>query len=90
VLIDARHGIKPVDQTILDLLDSAAVSYQVVLTKADEVKGGGLASRIAETSEALARRPAAHPIVLPTSSRTGAGIPELRAAIAQLLLERGA
>ncbi|WP_046862271.1 ribosome biogenesis GTP-binding protein YihA/YsxC [Microvirga massiliensis] len=90
VLIDARHGIKPVDQTILDLLDSAAVSYQVVLTKADEVKGGGLASRVAETSAALARRPAAHPIVLPTSSRTGAGIPELRAAIAQLLLERGA
>ena len=90
LLIDARHGIKANDLEALDLLDRAAVSYQVVLTKADEVKGGGLASRVAETSAALARRPAAHPIVLPTSSRTGAGIPELRAAIAQLLLERGA
>jgi GTP-binding protein len=90
VLINARHGVKPIDGTVLDILDKAAVSYQVVLTKADEVKAGDLPARISETGAALARRPAAHPVVLPTSSRTGAGIPELRAAIVQLLQERSA
>jgi len=90
VLIDGRHGIKPVDQTVLDTLDKAAVSYQIVLTKADEVKGPELAKRLDETRAALARRPAAHPEILATSSHTGAGIPELRAAVAQLLAERSA
>jgi GTP-binding protein len=90
VLIDGRHGIKPVDQTVLDTLDKAAVSYQIVLTKTDEVKGPELAKRLDETRAALARRPAAHPEILATSSRTGAGIPELRAAVAQLLAERSA
>jgi GTP-binding protein len=89
VLIDGRHGIKPVDEGVLETLDKAAVSYQIVLTKADEVKSGELEKRIADTSAKIARRPAAFPEVLPTSSRTGLGIPELRANIARLLSERG-
>lgn len=88
VLVDARHGLKPVDGGVLDTLDQAAVSYQIVLTKADELTAGALDRRAAETAAAIAKRPAAYPEVLPTSSRTGAGIPELRAAIAQLLSER--
>jgi GTP-binding protein len=64
------------------------VSYQVVLTKADQVKPAELATRIAETAAALAKHPAAFPEVLATSSRNGAGMPELRAAILRLLEER--
>ena len=90
VLIDARHGLKDVDLEILETLDRSAVSYQIVLTKADQVKAGELASRIAETEAALARHPAAFPHVLATSSRTGGGMAELRAAMARLLQERGA
>ena len=88
LLIDARHGIKPNDEEVLDLLDAAAVSYQVVLTKADEVKGSELEGRIADTAARIARRPAAYPEIQPTSSRTGSGMPELRAGIARLLAER--
>ncbi len=89
VLIDARHGLKKTDDPSLDVLGEAAVSHQIVLTKADEVKPAELAKRIAETEAALAKRPAAFPAVLATSSRTGTGIPELRAAIARLKAERG-
>jgi GTP-binding protein len=89
VLIDARHGIKPVDAGVLDTLDKAAVSYQVVLTKADELKQGELERRLAETAERIAKRAAAFPEIRPTSSRTGFGMPELRADIARLLSERG-
>ena len=89
VLIDARHGLKDVDRDVFKTLDKAAVSYQVVLTKADQVKPVELAPRIAETAAALAKHPAAFPEVLATSSRTGAGMPELRAAILRLLEERG-
>jgi GTP-binding protein len=89
VLIDARHGPKPVDAAVLDTLDKAAVSYQIVLTKADELKASEVARRVAETAAALAKRPAAFPEILPPSSRTGAGVPELRAGIARLLSERG-
>ena len=89
VLIDARHGLKDVDRDVCKTLDKAAVSYQVVLTKADQVKPAELATRIAETTAELARHPAAFPEVLATSSRTGAGMPELRAAILRLLDERG-
>jgi GTP-binding protein len=89
VLVDARHGLKPTDDQPLDALGRAAVSHQVVLTKCDEVKPAELGGRIAEVSAALAKRPAAFPTVLATSSRDGAGIPELRAAIARLLSERG-
>jgi GTP-binding protein len=90
VLIDARHGIKPVDETVLETLGTAAVSYQIVLTKADELKPGELDKRMAETLQRIEKRAAAFPEILPTSSRTGFGIPELRARIAQLLSERGA
>lgn len=89
VLIDARHGLKPNDTAVLDALDKAAVSYQIVLTKADELKQAEVAPRLDETRKALARRPAAFPEVLMTSSRTGAGVPELRSAVARLLAERG-
>jgi GTP-binding protein len=90
LLIDARHGLKPVDTDVLETLDKAAVNYQIVLTKADEANDGDLAALIAATKAALAKHPAAHPEVLVTSARTGAGIPELRAAMARLLKERGA
>ncbi len=81
VLIDARHGIKDVDAAILDTFDKAAVSYQIVLTKADQVKAGALAACIEETMAKIARRPAAFPEIVPTSSRNGDGMPQLRAAI---------
>jgi GTP-binding protein len=87
LLIDSRHGLKSTDDLILETLDQAAVSYQVVLTKADQVKPAELTSRIAETETALRRHPAAYPEVLVTSARTGSGIPELRAAIERLLAE---
>jgi GTP-binding protein len=88
VLIDSRHGIKDVDLDVLKTLDKSAVSYQIVLTKADQVKAGELQSRIVATTEALAKHPAAFPEVLVTSSRSGRGMPELRAAMARLIEER--
>lgn len=88
VLIDARHGLKDADGPSLDALSEAAVSHQIVLTKIDEVKPAELAERIATIEAALAKRPAAFPTVLPTSSRSREGIPELRAAIARLKKER--
>jgi len=84
VLIDARHGVKPVDAEIMALLDTAAVSYQAVLTKADKPRGGVLAEVIADVQAALKKRPAAHPEVLLTSSETGEGLARLRAAILAL------
>lgn len=84
VLIDARHGVKPVDAEIMALLDAAAVSYQAVLTKADKPRGGALAAVAADVQAALKKRPAAHPEVLATSSETGAGLAEMRAAIVAL------
>jgi len=89
VLVDARHGLKAADDSALDALGQAAVSHQIVLTKCDELNGSELSSRIGVVEAALANRPAAFPTVLATSSRDGAGIPELRAAIARLLAERG-
>ena len=81
VLIDARHGLKPVDIEILTLLDKAAVSYQLVLTKADKIKPTELAATLAKV-EAIARtHVAAFPEVLATSAETGVGIGELRAAV---------
>jgi GTP-binding protein len=88
VLIDARHGVKPADEDILRTLDEAAVSYQIALTKADQVKAAELADRVAATQAAVRQRPAAFPDVLATSARSGMGVPELRAAIARLLTER--
>ena len=89
VLIDARHGIKAADEALFDLLDEAAVSYQVVLTKADQVAGEVLASRLEATAAALAKRKAAYPEVLATSARTRSGITELRAAVAKVVAKRG-
>jgi GTP-binding protein len=87
VLIDARH-VKPADEDILGTLDEAAVSYQIALTKVDQVKAAELADRVEATQAAVRRRPAAFPDVLATSARSGMGVPELRAAIARLLAER--
>jgi GTP-binding protein len=89
VLIDGRHGIKPTDEPVLDTLDEAAVSYAVVLTKADQVSARALAATAKRSGVALAKRPASFPEVIATSARTGDGIPELRAAVARLLAERG-
>src|SRR3569833_2647820 len=89
VLIDSRHGLKDVDQDILKTLARSAVRYQIILTKADQVKPAALAAVIAATEAALAKHPAAFPQVLATSSRTSGGMAELRAAMARLLTERG-
>ena len=90
LLIDARHGLKEVDNDVLATLDKAAVSYQIILTKADEVKKADLPGVLERTTAAIVRRPAAFPEVLLTSSRDGMGIEDLRASIARLLSERGA
>jgi GTP-binding protein len=88
VLVDARHGLKPVDDGVLATLDKAAVNYQIVLTKADQVPAAELDAHLAATQAALAKHPAAYPQVLATSARSGSGIAELRAAIARLSMER--
>ncbi len=89
VLIDGRRGVMKVDEEMLDMLDAAAVSYALVLTKKDEVKKGDVDRIIADAQAKIAKRPAAYPHVLFTSGHTGEGVPDLRAAIAQLLGERG-
>jgi GTP-binding protein len=81
VLIDSRHGVKDVDREILAMLDHAAVSYRLVLTKADKVKATELERVAAETTAEARKHPAAHPTVLATSSEGGMGIAELRAAV---------
>lgn len=86
LLIDARHGIKENDIATMKLLDRAAVVYQAVLTKTDKQKPAALAAIAEETRQTLARHPAAHPDLVLTSAETGAGIPELRAALAALAL----
>ena len=84
VLIDARHGIKDVDRDIMKMLDQAAVSYQVILTKVDKVKAGPLEKLLENIHGELARHVAAHPIVRCTSSAKKVGIEELRAELARL------
>lgn len=81
VLIDARHGIKSNDDDVLRLLDQAAVSYQIVLTKIDKIKAAGVPNLIARTDEAVSKRPAAFPGILSTSSEKAAGLDDLRDAI---------
>jgi GTP-binding protein len=83
LLIDARHGLKPVDTEALDAFDKAAVSYQIVLTKSDKLKPAEVAAVTERTLKAVAKRPAAYPRVLATSSEKGTGLPELRAEVAQ-------
>jgi len=85
VLIDSRHGIKDVDKDMLDMLDGAAVSYRIVLTKADKVKASHLAAIQQETADAIRKRPAAHPDIIATSAEKGMGLPELRAAVIESL-----
>ena len=81
LLIDARHGIKPVDHEMMKMLDEAAVGYRVVLTKADKIKASELAEVLARTQADARKHVAAHPDVLVTSAEKGMGIPELRAAV---------
>ena len=81
VLVDARHGFKPVDHEVMSMLDAAAVSYHVVLTKADKIKPSVLAELLESTRAEAAKHPASHPLLFATSSETGAGIAELRTAI---------
>ena len=88
VLVDARRGLTPADSEVLETLDASAVSYQIVLTKADEVKPAELDACLTATTAALTRHPAAFPEALAVSAHDGAGIPELRAAIARLLAEQ--
>ncbi len=81
LLIDARHGLKDVDKEPMDAFDKAAVSYQIILTKADKIKPSEVAAMVAKTQAAIVKRPAAFPRVLATSSEKGTGLPELRAEI---------
>ncbi len=87
VLIDSRHGLKEVDLKVMGLLDRAAVSYQVVLTKTDKIKPGQLQRIRQETAEGLKKRPAAHPNIIDTSSEKGAGIADVRAEIYKLSID---
>jgi GTP-binding protein len=88
LLIDARHGLKATDETILDTLGEAAVSHQIVLTKCDQIDAAELAARIAATMTAIRKRPAAFPHLIATSARSDAGIAQLRAAVVRLVSER--
>jgi len=81
VLIDSRHGLKPPDREMMDMLDGAAVNYQLVLTKADKVKPAELATILDQTETEARKHPAAHPHIFTTSSEKGSGIAELRTAI---------
>jgi GTP-binding protein len=85
VLLDARRGLGPADAPVLDALDNAAVSYQLVLTKADEATPKELAAGLGAVTAALGARPAAYPEVIATSAKSGTGIAELRGAIAKLI-----
>ena len=90
LLIDARHGLKPVDIELMQLMDEAAVSYQAVLTKADKVKPQHLPEVVAATHSELEKHAAAFARLLATSAEIGTGIPELRAEIAALAAAHGA
>jgi GTP-binding protein len=81
VLVDSRHGLKDVDRDVMDMLDAAAVSYHLVLTKADKVKRTELEKTLGATAAEAAKHPASHPTIFTTSSETGSGIAELRTAI---------
>ncbi|EJF74838.1 ribosome biogenesis GTP-binding protein YihA/YsxC [Bartonella birtlesii] len=85
VLIDSRHGIKKNDADVLDLLDKAAVSYQIIFTKSDKIKSNDLEKLITTTKTKLLKRPAAYPELLVTSSEKAFGLEELRAAILQTI-----
>jgi GTP-binding protein len=86
VLIDSRHGPKPVDVEVMEMLDKAAVSYRIVLTKADKIKASELAKVREITATEARKHAAAHPEIIATSSEKGMGIPELRAAVLEAAL----
>jgi len=86
VLIDSRHGVKEIDREIMKMLDDAAVSYRLVLTKADKIKASELAAVQAATEAEARKRPAAHPEVIATSSEGGLGMDRLRAAVLEAAL----
>ena len=90
LLIDARHGLKPVDHGVMTMMNEAAVSYQIVLTKADKISSRSLSILMAETEAKLTAQPAAMPQVLATSSAKGLGLDELRATVAQWMADRRA
>jgi GTP-binding protein len=86
VLIDSRHGVKEIDREIMKMLDDAAVSYRLVLTKADKIKASALAAVQTATEDEARKRPAAHPEVIATSSEKGLGMDRLRAAVLEAAL----
>ena len=88
VLVDSRHGLKEVDRDIMRMLDDAAVSYHIVLTKGDKVKPTALGALYETTMVEAAKHPAAHPAIFTTSSETGSGIAELRTAILTAALDQ--
>ena len=85
VLVDSRHGLKEIDREILKMLDDAAVSYHLVLTKADKIKASELREVEERTAEEAKKRPAAHPEIITTSSETGLGIEQLRRAVIEAI-----
>ena len=85
VLVDSRHGLKEIDREVMKMLDDAAVSYHLVLTKADKIKASELREVERRTAEEAAKRPAAHPDVITTSSETGMGIERLRRAVVEAI-----
>ncbi|ABM45085.1 ribosome biogenesis GTP-binding protein YsxC [Bartonella bacilliformis str. Heidi Mejia] len=87
ILIDSRHGIKKNDEEVLDLLDKAAVSYQIILTKSDKIKSNMLENLMTTTQMSLLKRPAAYPELLTTSAEKALGLEELRTAILQAVVQ---
>ena len=87
ILVDSRHGLKVTDEDVMDLLDEAAVAYQIVLTKIDKIKPTALTVLERRITETIKRRPAAHPVIRSTSSETGLGIDLLRADLAALAMQ---
>ena len=85
VLIDSRHGVKDVDREVMEMLDKAAVSYRLILTKADKIKASALEAVKADTAAEARKHGAAHPEIIATSSEKGGGIPELRAAVLEAI-----
>jgi len=86
VLIDSRHGVKPLDEDIMTMMDESAMNYQIVLTKTDKIKPAELERCTASVAAIAAKHTAAHPLILPTSSSEGSGLANLRAALSELAL----
>jgi GTP-binding protein len=86
VLVDSRHGLKQIDLDVMKMLDDAAVSYRVVLTKADKVKASELEAVERQTAEEARKRPAAHPEIIVSSSETGLGMEKLRRAVLEAVI----